>query len=206
MWDRLLPWSYVAQREESQGHSLFCATFCWNNWEKNSTPRIHLAPFSTVLFISPNCLFLKSTVTPGKRKLSFQTVAPVLILQQANHDFTNTSLFFALPARYQDDLISAQAGSPCDTCLAKRHHRQRSCYYCTGWWLGVESHGHPCQLCESGPYHDLQLRELSTQTHRAFLSSSMMLPPGMTSQLFATSLTSLPAHINFFGLVVIERI
>lgn len=93
MWDRLLPWSYVAQREESQGHSLFCATFCWNNWEKNSTPRVHLAPFSTVLFISPNCLFLKSTVTPGKRKLSFQTVAPVLILQQANHDFTNTSLF-----------------------------------------------------------------------------------------------------------------
>lgn len=121
-------------------------------------------------------------------------------------NFTPILLCFALPARYQDDLISAQAGSPCDTCLAKRHHRQRSCYYCTGWWLGVESHGHPCQLCESGPYHDLQLRELSTQTHRAFLSSSMMLPPGMTSQLFATSLTSLPAHINFFGLVVIERI
>ena len=106
------------------------------------------------------------------------------------------------PARYKDDCNPAQAGSPCDTCLAKRHHRQRCCYHCIGWWLGVESHRHLCQLCESQPSYCCSLGScLHRHTVRASLPSSWRCSEwalGLMSQALATSLTPLPVHINFF--------
>ena len=55
---------------------------------------IHLVLPSTLSFILPNSLLLKNRMTPGKRKMGLKTGASVLIVQQANYDFTNTSLFF----------------------------------------------------------------------------------------------------------------
>jgi len=46
------------------------------------------------------------------------------------------------PARYKNNSIPAQTGSPCYSCMAKRHYRQGCCHHSTGRWLGVESHWH----------------------------------------------------------------
>ena len=160
---------------------------------------IHLVLPSTLSFISPNFLLLKNRMTPRKRKMGLKTGASVLIVQQM---ILPTLLCSFSPARYKDDCNPAQAGSPRDTCLAKRHHRQRCCYHCIGWWLGVESHRHLCQLCESKPFYCCSLGScLHRHTVKASLPSSRRCSEwalGLMSQALAISLTPLPVHINFF--------
>lgn len=156
---------------------------------------------STLFFISSNCLRLQSRVTPRKRKMGLQTGTSVLILQQANHDFTSASLFF-----FTSKILGWPQPCPNWTSMwylfgkkASQEKELLSLYWMMAW-SGITQTSMTIMWVWALWW--LQLREVSTQTHRAFLPSSRRLfwCPGMMGQSFAISLTLLQAHVNFFSI------
>lgn len=155
--------SHVAQWEGAQGDSSFWVIFHWNNWEKSSILMIHFALPSTLFFIKLNHILPKSRVTLGKRKMGLQTRPSVFILQQANHDFTNSLFFFT----------SKILGwlQPCPNWISmwylfgKKASRAKELLsqYWMMVWSGITQTSMPIMWVWALPW--LQLRELSTQTH-----------------------------------------